>query len=63
MLKLKYHHLAASTKIMDRGNDHQGLLTLPKEEELVIKCLLNGLHTPPTDSHQASNSQFVENTE
>lgn len=48
---------------MDRGNDHQGLLTLPKEKELVIKRSLNGLHTPPTDSHRAPNSQFVENAE
>lgn len=63
MLELKCLYLAASNKIMNLGGDHHRLLTSSKEKELVIKCPVNGLHAPPMDPDQASNSQFVENIE
>lgn len=56
MLELKCLHLAASNKIMNLGGDHHRLLTSSKGKELVIKCPLNGLHTPAMDPDQASNS-------
>lgn len=41
MIDLEYHHVVATTKLMDMGIDHEQLLASQKEKELDIMSLLD----------------------
>ena len=40
MVELEYHHLAISNNLTDKGIERQSPLTLQRERQLVIKCIL-----------------------
>lgn len=61
MIDLEYHHVAATTKLMDMGTDHQQLLISQKERWLDIMCLLDESTYYYLTS--TSNLQVIQRTE